>query len=479
MKIGQSGANDQPIRSVNEPNCLVRLVEVKMQPSSKISAIELANNYRNGATNPVLVVEAALALAKLSRGIFISLDAERALLSATASANRWREGKPLSALDGVPIAWKDLFDVAGLATTAGAAVFRNNAPAAHTAAIVDSAERAGMITVGKTNLSELAYSGLGLNPHFGTPTNAALDNGRRIPGGSSSGAAISVASNIVPISIGTDTAGSIRIPSAFNGLVGYRASQSRYPMKGVTPLSQTLDTLGPIANTVADCAAFDSVVRGTVNSAIQRSIHTQRFVVDPDLIGRYGVDQSVSRNFDQFVEALESNGACVEIRALNSLAKINALVRLRGWIGSLEAFDRYRSLLDSAESSQLDPRVKARLELMRGVPSERLGELLGSRKTLIAQFAQELSGATFLAPTVAHVAPLLEPLVEDSEFFASVNLRTLALTMPGSFLDAPTIAMPSGFDTDGLPTSVQLMRVQGDDDALLAVARSIEFLSHR
>jgi len=445
-----------------------------MQPASKVTAVELVSDYRNFLTDPVEIVETALAQARLSRGVFISLDAERALQSAKASANRWLQGRPLSALDGVPIAWKDLFDVRGLTTTAGADVFRDNAPAAHNAAIVEAAERAGMISIGKTNLSELAYSGLGLNPHFGTPTNAALDGGRRAPGGSSSGAAISVSSAVVPISIGTDTAGSIRVPSAFNGLVGYRASQSRYSMRGVTQLSYTLDALGPIANTIADCAAFDSAVRGTVPIAPQKSIHTQRFVVDPDLIDRYGVDESVSRNFDQFIEALEANGACVERRSLRSLATFNALLHERGWIGSLEAFDRYRSLLDSADAARLDPRVKTRLELVRSVPPERHGELLGSRKMLLAQFAQELSGATFVAPTVAHVAPLLAPLSQNPELFANVNLRTLALTMPASFLDAPAVAMPSGFDADGLPTSVQLMRAQGDDDALLAVARSIE-----
>lgn len=449
-----------------------------MQPASKITAVELVSRYLDGASDPVQVVEAALTEAKLSRGVFISLDAERALRSAKASAIRWREAKPLSALDGVPIAWKDLFDVGGLATTAGADVFRNSAPVAQNAAIVEAAERAGMITIGKTNLSELAYSGLGLNPHFGTPTNAALDGGRRAPGGSSSGAAISVSSDVVPISVGTDTAGSIRVPSAFNGLVGYRASQSRYSMRGVTSLSYTLDALGPIANTVADCAAFDDVVRGTVPTAAQKSIHTRRFVFDPALVDRYGVDESVARNFDKFLEALRSNGASVEMRSLRSLATFDALIHERGWIGSLEAFDRYRSLLDSAEASRLDPRVRTRLELARGVPAERHGELLKSRKMLIAQFAQELAGATFVAPTVAHVAPLLEPLVLDPELFVNVNLSTLALTMPGSFLDAPTIAMPSGFDTGGLPTSVQLMRAQGDDDALLVVARSIELLHH-
>lgn len=447
-----------------------------MSERSQHPALDLANAYREGAADPIRTVEDTLELARASPTVFLSINEERARRAASESAARWRAGSPLSALDGVPIAWKDLFDVKGLITTAGADLFRRRAPVERDAALIANAHAAGMICLGKTNLSELAYSGLGLNPHFGTPVNALLEHGARAPGGSSSGAAISVASGVVPISIGTDTAGSIRVPSAFNGLVGYRASQRRYPMRGVTALSSTLDTLGPLAHSVADCAAFDRAVRGNAELTTTQPVRGHRFVIDPELIERYGAESSVARGLDQFADRLRAHGATVETRSLRTLADVHTLIHTRGWIGALEAFDRYRPVLDSDDALRIDPRVRTRLELARTVPKDRLGELLLARTSLLTQFAQELAGATLVAPTTAHVAPLLEPLLADADLFARINLKTLALTMIGSFLDTPAIAMPSGVDAAGLPTSIQLMRAQGDDDVLLAVACSIESL---
>jgi aspartyl-tRNA(Asn)/glutamyl-tRNA(Gln) amidotransferase subunit A len=445
-----------------------------MSSNGPTSALELGRAYLAGRTDPLTVVRAALEQAERVPHAFISVDRERALERAAAAADRWSQRKPLSPLDGVPIGWKDLIDVAGSVTTAGSALFRSQAPAARNAPIVDAALRCGMIGIGKTNLSEFAYSGLGLNPHFGTPTNPKLDHGSRVPGGSSSGSAIAVATGIVPLSVGTDTAGSIRVPSAFNGLTGFRASTTRYSREGVTALSPTLDTIGPLANTVADCVAFDAAIRGAAPVAACSSLPLQRFVVDPSLLDRYGVTDSVSVNLQRFVERLADAGAVIETRPLASLAQVHELNATQGWIGALEAFERYRALLDSGAASQIDQRVRTRLEMSRSVPTERLDELRKRRQTMIADFAHELAGATLIAPTVAHVAPLLAPLAHDAALFANVNLKTLALTMLGSFLDAPAIALPSGADELGLPTGVQLMRAAYDDDALLAVAQTIE-----
>ncbi|MDR8730889.1 2-amino-5-chloromuconic acid deaminase [Burkholderia pseudomultivorans] len=447
-----------------------------MSDACPSTALALTRRYAAGDTDPVRVARAALERAAAMPAVFLSVTPARALAAAAASATRWRLGQPLSALDGVPVAWKDLFDMAGTVTTAGAEAFRARAPAAHDAALVAAAERAGMVSIGKTNLSELAYSGLGLNPHFGTPTNPRLGRGTRVPGGSSSGAAIAVASDVVPISIGTDTAGSIRIPSAFNGLTGYRASTTRYTRDGVTPLSATLDTLGPLAHGVADCAAFDAAVRGAARPIDPASLRDHCFVVDPALLERYRVGTDVARNLRRFAERLAAAGARIVTRPLSTLADVHALIHAQGWLGALEAFDQYRGLLDSDDAQRLDPRVRTRLELARAVPAARLTELRAARTALIARFAAELGDATLLAPTVAHVAPPLAPLEADPTRFAEVNLQTLALTMPGSLLDTPAIAMPSGADAAGMPTGIQLMRAQGDDDRLLAVARAIETL---
>lgn len=208
-----------------------------MTPYPSLDATALASAFAERRSDPVQVLEHALEQAARSEHVFISLCSARARREAEAAAARWRDGQPLSLFDGVPLAWKDLFDVAGSVTTAAAEVRRDAPPALLDAHCVGRLSRAGMVSVGKTNLSEFAYSGLGLNPHFGTPINPHSDAQPRIPGGSSAGSAVAVATGIVPIAMGTDTAGSIRIPAAFNGLVGFRSSSRRYSRDGVFPLA--------------------------------------------------------------------------------------------------------------------------------------------------------------------------------------------------------------------------------------------------
>ncbi|MEA3113062.1 MAG: aspartyl-tRNA(Asn)/glutamyl-tRNA(Gln) amidotransferase subunit [Caballeronia sp.] len=443
---------------------------------SPITAAALSRAYATGEANPVEVAQAALSKALAAPAVFLKVTAERARLEAAASARRWRDGRPLSALDGVPIAWKDLFDIAGTLTTAGSAVFAEHAPATRDAPLVAAGTRAGMVCIGKTGLSEFAFSGLGLNPHFGTAINLSLDGGRRAPGGSSSGAAVAVAAGIVPIAIGTDTGGSIRVPSAFNGLTGYRASGARYSRDGMVALSPTLDTCGPLAANVTDCIAFDAAVRAIQlpSPTDAAALTGKRFIVDPDLFGRYAVTPAVAENFERFVARLEQAGAVIERRPLAVLAAVRDLIRDQGWLGGLEAFAMHRALLDSPDVERIDPRVRVRLEANRAVPPDRLAQLLARRTELIEAFAKETAGATLVMPTTPHVAPVLAPLEADPELFARVNLQTLTMTMLGSFLDTPAVAMPSGVDVDGLPTSAQLMRAQGDDNALLHIAAALE-----
>jgi aspartyl-tRNA(Asn)/glutamyl-tRNA(Gln) amidotransferase subunit A len=444
-------------------------------PLPRISAAELSRAFAAGEADPVQITEAALLKADALPAVFLATTPERALTEAAASATRWREGRPLSPLDGVPIAWKDLFDIAGTRTTAGSAVFAKRAPASSDAPLVAAGARAGMVCVGKTGLSEFAYSGLGLNPHFGTPVNLELGLERRVPGGSSSGAAVAVAMGIVPIAVGTDTGGSIRVPCAFNGLTGYRASVARYSRAGMLELSATLDTSGPLATNISDCVAFDAAVRGIDAVLVNESapVAGARFIVDPTLLERYAVTEPVAANFERFIERLEAAGAVIERRPIAALRDFSILMRDQGWLGSLEAFDVHRELLDSPDAARIDQRVRARLEASRMVPSDRLDQLVARRMVLIADFRKEIAGATLIMPTTPHVAPVAAPLEADPDLFARVNMQTLSMTMPGSFLDTPAIAMPSGTDADGLPTGVQLMRAQDDDDALLRIAAAI------
>ncbi|WP_340052879.1 amidase [Pseudomonas sp. JAI120] len=435
-------------------------------------ATSLAEDFASGRSDPVQVLEQALDQASRSTSVFISLTAERARREAEASAARWRAGQPLSVFDGVPLAWKDLFDVAGSITTAGAA-YRRTAPAA----LLDAPSvgllcRAGMVSVGKTNLSELAYSGLGLNPHFGTPHNPHGTDHARIPGGSSSGSAVAVAAGIVPIAMGTDTAGSIRIPAALNGLVGYRSSSRRYSRDGVFPLAHSLDSLGPLTRSVRDALAIDDLLHGRTQQHSARRLKGQRFVLEQGVLA--DVEPAVRNNLLRAVERLKSEGALIEERESPPFQATLDLIKHNGWLGAFEAFALHQALLDSTDAEQLDPRVRRRLEAARALPASQLIHLTEARRRLQQQLLDDLDGAILITPTVAHVAPALAPLEADDELFVKTNLATLRLTMPGSFLDMPGVSLPSGRDAQGLPTGLLLSAPTGEDARLLRAALSVE-----
>ncbi|MCQ4298111.1 amidase [Pseudomonas stutzeri] len=441
-----------------------------------LSALQITRAYAAGLTDPVEVFEAALATADELPGAFISLSAERGRREALASRSRWQAGQALSVLDGVPVAWKDMFDVAGSVTTAGSATRRELAPAIADAALVGALTRAGLVTLGKTNLSEFAYSGLGLNPHFGTPINPCSGHTPRVPGGSSSGSAVAVAAGVVPLAMGTDTAGSIRVPAAFNGLVGYRSSRCRYAFEGVFPLARSLDALGPLARTVEDVVAVDTLLRGGVVSSCPTALSLAglRLYVDLAWVDDSCVQPAVRQNLEQSLERLARAGAVIERKPIMAMREALAMIDRGDWVGSAEAFALHERLLDSADAGRLDPRVRKRLEGARSIRASHQIRLYQQAESLRKQLADELDGAFVITPTVAHVAPLLAPLEADEALFVATNLATLRLTMPGSLLDMPGVALPSGVDEHGLPTSLLLAAPSAADDLLLRAALAVE-----
>lgn len=435
-------------------------------------ATSMAEAFASGRSDPVDAFEQALVHASMAPSVFICLTAERARREAEAAAARWRAGQPLSVFDGVPLAWKDLFDLAGSVTTAGAAYRRNAPPALLDAPVVGLLCRAGMVSVGKTNLSELAYSGLGLNPHFGTPHNPNSNDQARIPGGSSSGSAVAVAAGIVPIAMGTDTAGSIRIPAALNGVVGYRSSSRRYSRDGVFPLAHTLDSLGPLTRSVRDALAIDDLLQGRAQTHIARSLKGQRFILEQGALE--DIEPAVRNNLLHSVDQLTAHGALIEVRPSATFQATLNLIKHQGWLGSFEAFALHEALLDSPDAEQLDPRVRRRLEAARSLPASQLLHLVDARRRLQQQLVDDLDGAILITPTVAHVAPPLAPLEADDDLFVKTNLATLRLTMPGSLLDMPGVTLPSGRDAGGLPTGLLLSAPTGEDARLLRAALSVE-----
>jgi len=437
-----------------------------------VSGAELGRAFKAGKTDPVSALEFYLARAASSESVFITLTPDRARAEAKAAAERWRRGQPLGPLDGVPIAWKDLFDVKGTITTAGAALFANHPPATADAKLVEMAAKAGLVCIGKTNTVEFAYSGIGINPHFGTPHNPHDKHVARVPGGSSSGSAVAVAAGAVPFAMGTDTAGSVRVPAAFNGLVGFKSSSRRYSRDGVFPLSRTLDSIGPLTHSVEDCILLDAVFRG--QNAPQRllpaDLAQRRFVVDDVVLRDSRIEASVRANLERAVDGLGRRGARVENRRVSTLHEVFSLIERFGWLAAPEAMAIHETLLASKDAERMDPRVRKRLEGARNFRASDYVNLLWARENLIPRVRQELNGAVLVLPTVGHVAPELAPLEKDMDLFFKTNLATLRLTMVGSFLDMPGVTLPTGVDSSGMPTSLLLSVPSGEDERLLPIA---------
>ncbi|RAU39378.1 amidase [Pseudomonas sp. RIT411] len=448
-----------------------------MEPAHALSldAVALGEAYAAGTLDPVAVFEAALARAQASSAVFITLTAERGRAEALAARERWQAGQPRSPLDGVPLAWKDLFDLQGEVTTCGAELRRLAPPAATDAVLVQRLSQAGLVSLGKVNLSEFAYSGVGSNPHVGTPANPRAQGEVRIPGGSSSGSAVAVAADIVPLAFGTDTAGSVRLPAALNGLVGYRPSLGRYPATGIFPLAASYDVPGPLARSLRDVQCLDRLLAGAAARPLPAPTEL-RVVLDLSVLDDARVEPAVRANLLAAAERLARGGVNVERRARTVFAEALDVLAAEGWPGALEAFALHRKVLDGPAAERLDPRVRQRLERARALPDGHLAVLHERRDRLRAAFAAEFAEALLLVPTVGRVAPPLAPLEADADLFAATNLELLRLTMAGSLLGAPGVSLPSGRDAQGLPTGLLLVAPAAADERLLDAATAVEAL---
>ncbi|QOF75688.1 glutamyl-tRNA amidotransferase (plasmid) [Aminobacter sp. SR38] len=411
---------------------------------------------------------------RTSPATFISVDAEHLLQEARASDGRRRSGEPLSPYDGIPFAVKDNIDAAGYRTTNGSRTRAWLGPARSDAPIVATLRAAGLLVAGKTNLSEFAFSGLGLNPHFGTPGRHRHDP-PRAPGGSSAGSAIAVADNLVALALGTDTAGSLRVPPAFTGTVGFRATSNRYPMSGVVPLAPSFDTLGAVTRTVADMIAFDGLARGRPNDVATADDEIE-ILVDRPFLRFCGVAPDVEQVIDNALRDLRHGGARILFRRLEPLWQVSDAIARHGWPGGFEAYRQHAALLAPPERDLVDPRVLARLELGGRTDPDIVAELMALRVAAREDFEREAQGAVVFLPTVKHVPPLLAPLEADDRRFAEMNLETLRLTMIASFLDAPAVALPAGLTPDGLPVSLSLLAPRGHDGRVLVAASHVERL---
>ncbi len=415
------------------------------------------------------LMETCLASASQSQSIYTRLYADGARASARfADAMHAANVSLPSPLAGLPISIKDLLDVAGEATTAGSIVLKNASPAIQDAPVVRRLRAAGAAIIGKTNMTEFAFSGLGLNPHYGTPANPADRQTVRIPGGSSSGAAVSVAAGHCVAAIGSDTGGSIRIPAAMCGLVGFKSTARRVPTQGVVPLSSTLDTICALARSVDDCIAVDSVIADVALQVPNLPLHGLRLAV-PQTLVLESLDAHVASTFAATLTRLSAAGANIIDIPLHPFA---SFVQLNKFSGA-EAFAWHRKLLASGES-QYDPRVSARIKLGGGLSAADYIDLQASRRAWIAQMEDLLAPYdALIMPTIPIVAPRLAELQASDELYFAANYLVLRNPSSINFLDGCAVSLPC--HTPGtLPVGLMVAGAAMQDAKILAVARAIE-----
>ncbi len=406
------------------------------------------------------------------RRIFTRVYADSARTAAHAADRRAGAGKPVGPLDGRVVSIKDLFDVAGEPTTAGSKLLRDAAPAAHDALVVSRLRAAGAVIIGKTNMTEFAFSGVGINPHYGTPGNA-LDS-TRIPGGSSSGAGVSVAHGMCEIAIGSDTGGSVRIPSALNGLVGFKPTQARVPRDGAYPLSYTLDTIGPLCRSAADAAAADCVLAGIANQPLSpRDIRGLRLGVPRGLLFSNTQDEVLTA-VEQALAALAMAGATVTAPALDDLLGEPFRLQERGTLVAAEAAWIHRDGT-ATRPEAYDPMVLGRIRRGQAMDAASYVGIQQARTALMGAFDARVAGLdALLLPTVPVLAPLMNE-VQDEDAFLRINALLLRNPSVFNFFDLPALSLPLPRQR-GLAVGLMLVGKRGGDRELLALGAAVEGL---
>jgi aspartyl-tRNA(Asn)/glutamyl-tRNA(Gln) amidotransferase subunit A len=405
------------------------------------------------------------------RRVFLKVAAADALAAADYYDHLRSHGAAPSPFAGIPVSIKDLFDIAGEVTTAGSVVLRDAAAAIRDAPAVARLRAAGFIPIGRTNMTEFAFSGLGINPHYGTPLNPYDRAAGRIPGGSSSGAAVSVTDGMAFGALGTDTGGSCRIPAALCGIVGFKPTAHRVPTAGAFPLSTSLDSVGPLAATVACCAALDAVLAGGPADDLPRFPLDGLRMAVPQTMVLDGVEPAVARAFDAALAALRKAGARIvdiPLRELAELAQINA----KGGLAAPESYAVHRPLIAKAEA-KYDPRVLVRLLRGREQDAADYIDLVAARADFIRRVAAVTASYDALVmPTVPVTAPQVADLVPE-DAYRQVNFLVLRNPSLANFLDRCSISIPC-HRAGETPIGLMLIGEHGGDRRLLAIAAAIE-----
>jgi aspartyl-tRNA(Asn)/glutamyl-tRNA(Gln) amidotransferase subunit A len=435
---------------------------------------EHADALAAGATTSRTLVEACLARIADPAGegaaAFMTVQPEAAIAMADAADALRAAGRAAGRYAGIPIGVKDLFDIAGEPTRAGSRALDGVAAAAATAPTVARMVAAGFVPVGRTNMSEFAYSGLGINPHYGTPRAPWDRAAGRVPGGSSSGSAVAVADGMAVAALGSDTGGSCRIPAAFCGVVGYKPTARRVTLEGALPLAPSLDSIGPLGASVACCAVIDAVL-ASERPALPVAVPLAglRLAVPEALLD--GLDAGVAVAFARALAVLSVAGASirhVRFAAFGQIAEAGAL----GGFPAAEAYAWHRKLL--AEKAVLyDPRIRVRIERGARQSAADYLDLCAARARIIAEFDAASAGFDALVlPTVPIVPPRIAELDDEAEY-GRVNLLVLRNTAPANFLDRCAISLPCHRAGEA-PVGLMLMGDTMGDARLFAIAAAVE-----
>lgn len=431
------------------------------------TAADLGRGIGTGAIDPVALTETYLdaidAHADRDR-IYSAVTARRARAEAAAASERAKAGQRLGPLDGVPISWKDLFDSAGVETCSGSALLKGRVPE-RDAQVLRAATSAGLVCLGKTHMSELAFSGLGLNPVTATSPN--VNDPEAVPGGSSSGAASSVAFGLAACGIGSDTGGSVRIPSAWNDLVGLKTTSGRVSLGGVVPLCARFDTVGPLARSVEDCALMLAVLEGGRAADLRGvSMKGQRFAALQTSVLE-DIREAPLAAYESALERLQAAGTVVEKLDAPEVAKA---MPLSGILFTSEAYGTWQDVIEAAPDKMFAPI----LERFRSGKDFKAADYVAAWQALEGlrdEWHARVAGYdAVLMPSAPILPPNIDRLLKDEAYYLTENLLALRNTRVGNLMGLCAVSLPTGTPSCG----IMLCGQPFGEERLLRVAAAAE-----
>jgi aspartyl-tRNA(Asn)/glutamyl-tRNA(Gln) amidotransferase subunit A len=409
---------------------------------------------------------------KADERVFVKLYSEKARSEADAADKRMAQAARLGPLDGRIISIKDLFDVAGEPTLAGSIIRQTAAPATIDAVVVERLRAAGAIIIGKTIMTEFAFTAVGVNPHYPVAGNAV--DPRRIAGGSSTGAGISVAEGTSEISIGSDTGGSVRIPAALNGVAGFKPTAKRIPLQGAFPLSPSLDSIGPLARSVSDCAVADAIMAGeAIGLPEPVSLNGLRIGVPRGQL-LDSLEKPVADAFDEILKACEKAGALIVECSIDDLIDAMADATSVGSVAGIEGSRIHAPWLHD-ETLDVDQRVRRPLLRRLSVSESDYISVMQKRQALVREMDGRIGNFDLFAlPTVPIVAPLIASVMDDEDFYKETESQLLRNTQIANQFDLTAMSLP--MPGMPLPGGLMLVAQHGADRRLLAMSLSVEQL---